>query len=400
MGFNPNKMPGFNELLILMVVVWTSGKIFKSIGLPVVFGELLGGILVGPALLNLVPADSEMIKVLAELGIFFLMLHSGLETNPKELLYSSKKSLVVALGGVIVPFIMGYYVSIWFGQSFEAALFIAMGLSVTAIPLASRIFKETGIQNTRVAHVALGAAVIDDILALIIFSVVLSLAETGSIELIPLLILLLKISAFFGVVMVAGFKTSKFLNRVIYFGNKGFTLTLIIALLMGLIAEAMQLHMIIGAFLAGLFIREEIIDNKTFNKIEDRVYGLSYGFFGPIFFASLAFHLDFTAFKTAPIFLITIIAAALIGKIIGSGGTALAVGLNKLEAMIVGLSMNNRAAVELIVAAIGLEKGIIDRTVFSILVVMAFTTTLIAIVGTTPFAKKLKAQKASQEAHT
>lgn len=383
-------MPGFTDLLILMVVIWTSGRIFRSIGLPMVFGELIGGILVGPAIFDLVHGNNEIIKVLAELGIFFLMLHSGLETNPKELLHSSKKSILIALGGAAVPFALGYYISILFGQSFEASLFIAMGLSVTAIPLASRIFKENNIQNTRAAHVALGAAVIDDIIALILFSVVLTLAETGHIAIIPLLLLLLKIVVFFTIVIYGGLKTSEFLNRIIYFGNKGFTLTLIIALVLGLIAEAMGLHMIIGAFLAGLFIREEIIEKKTFAKIEDRIYGLSYGFFGPIFFTSLAFHLDFTAFKTAPLFLTVIILAAFAGKMIGSGGIALAIGLNRLEATVIGLAMNNRAAVELIVAAIGLQMGIIDRTVFSILVIMAFFTTLISIVGTTPFAKKLR----------
>ncbi|QQR83951.1 cation:proton antiporter [Candidatus Peregrinibacteria bacterium] len=102
-------MPELNDLLILMVVVWTAGKIFRSFHLPIVFGELVGGVIVGPALLGIVPADSEVIKVIAELGIFFLMLHSGLETNPEELLKASKKSIFVALGGVLLPFVGGYW---------------------------------------------------------------------------------------------------------------------------------------------------------------------------------------------------------------------------------------------------------------------------------------------------
>lgn len=383
-------MPDFHDLLILMVVIWTVGKIFRSIGLPVVFGELMGGILVGPAMLGVVHTDSEVIKVLAELGIFFLMLHAGLETDHKELFKSSKKSILIALGGVVLSLIGGYYVAQAFGQNLEASLLIALALSISAIALAARIFKDTKILNYRVAHLTMGAAIISDIVALILFSLVLNLAEAGSVQFVPLLILLAKVVAFFVIVIWGGMKSAKFMNKLIYFGNKGFTLTLIIALVMGLIAEAIGLHMIIGAFLAGLFMHEEVIDERVFAKIEDRVYGLAYGFFGPLFFASLAFHLDLTAFKTAPLFLLAVVVVAILGKVIGSGGMARLLKINFHESMIIGLAMNNRGAVELIIASIGLQKGIIDQTVFSILVITAFITTVFSILTTTPLANKLK----------
>jgi len=197
------------------------------------------------------------------------------------------------------------------------------------------------------------------------------------------------LSIFFVVVIFLGLKTSKFLNRIIYFGNKGFTVTLIIALLMGLIAEAIGLHMIIGAFMAGLFIQEEVIDKKVFNKIEDRVYGLSYGFFGPVFFASLAFYLDLTAFTKAPLFLIAIIAVAILCKIIGSGIATKILKLKDIESLIIGLAMNNRGATELIIATIGFQMGIIDKNIFSILVLMAFATTVFSILTISSLAKKL-----------
>lgn len=384
-------MPDFHDLLILMVVVWTAGKIFRAVGLPVVFGELAGGILVGPAVFGVIHADSEVIKVLAELGIFFLMLHAGLETDHEELFKSSKKSVLIAIGGFALPFAGGFFVAQAFGQDLVASLLIAMGLSISAIAMAARVFKDNGILNRRAAHLTLGAAVLNDIIALILFSLVLNLAERGSVEVIPLLIMLVKVCLFFAIVIIGGMKSAKFMNRIIYFGNKGFTLTLIIALIMGLIAEAIGLHMIIGAFLAGLFMHEEVIDKRVFEKIEDRVYGLAYGFFGPLFFASLAFHLDMTAFYTAPLFLISITLVAILGKVIGSGGVAKALGLDSNESMIIGLAMNNRGAVELIIASIGLQVGIIDSTVFSILVIMAFFTTIFSILATTPFANRLKA---------
>jgi len=383
-------MPDFTNLLILMVVVWTAGKIFRSLKLPVVLGQLMGGILVGPALLGLVDPDSETIKVLAELGIFFLMLHAGLETDHRELLKASKRSFLIALGGTLLSFAGGYFVARYFGQTQTASLFIGTGLSVSAIAMAARVFKDCKIMNTRAANVTLGAAIFENILALVLFSVIISIAEQGVVELVPLLILLLKVCVFFTVVIFAGLRLSKFMNRILYFGNKGFTLTLIIALLMGLIAEAIGLHMIIGAFLAGLFIHEEVIDKRVFDKIEDRIYGLSYGFFGPIFFASLAFHLDFSTFTAATGFLAALVGVAIIGKMIGSGIVAKLEKLTNLESFIIGISMNNRGAVELVIATIGLQMGIISETVFSALVAMAFITTIFSILVTPPLAKRLK----------
>ncbi len=383
-------MVDFSDLLILMVVIWTAGKIFRLLNLPVIFGELIGGIIVGPVLLNLVHIDSEVIKVVAEFGIFFLMLHSGLETNPDRLLRTGKKSIMIALGGAILPFIGGYFTSILFGYPPTTAFFVGMAISISAIAIGARLFKDHNMLNSQIAHLSLGAAIIDDIIALILFSLAINFAETGVIEFVPLLFLLSKVIAFFVIVIWGGNKISPHMNKVIQFKNKGFTLTLIIALFMGLIAEAIGLHMIIGAFLAGLFIRGEVLDKRVFAKIEDRIYGLSYSFFGPIFFASLAFHLDFSAFHTVPLFVLAISGVAILGKILGSWIITNFFKMKPIESLAIGLAMNNRGAVELIVASIGLQMGIIDKNIFSILVIMAFATTVISIMAFQPVAKRLK----------
>ena len=360
-----------------MVVIWAFGRIFKSLSLPLIFGELIGGIVVGPLIFGLVDPENEAVKILSELGIFFLMLHAGLETDPHQLIKSSKKSIFIAIGGVLLPFIGGYFTSRVFDRSLEESLFIAMGLSITAIAISARIFKEYKMQKSNIAHITLGAAVIDDILALILFSLVLSIAKTGEINFQILIFMLLKVVIFFGLVIFIGFKTSRHLPEILR--KKGFTFSLIIALVLGLIAEKIGLHFVIGSFLAGLFIRQEIIDEKIFNKIEDRLYGLSYSFLGPIFFASLAFHLDFSSFRNTPWFLVAILIVAILGKIIGSGGAALLQKINLKDSLIIGNAMNSSGAVEMIIAAIGIKEGIIDKDVFSILVIMAFLTTFFSI---------------------
>jgi Kef-type K+ transport system membrane component KefB len=379
-------MEEFRSLLILMVVVWVMGKIFRQFSLPVIFGELIGGIIVGPLALGVIDPESHTIILLAELGVFFLMLHAGLEADPRELLESSKKSFLVAISGVILPFIGGYFVAQAFGQSFNESIFIAMCLSCTAIAISARLFKDYGMSRTSTAHITIGAAVLDDLFALILFSMVLNLVETGEIALVPILIMLVKTILFFGIVIIGGLKSAKYMRKLLQ--NKGFTFALIVALTLGLIAESIGLHMVIGAFLAGLFIREEVLDEKIFKKIEDRIYGLSYSFLGPIFFTSLAFSLDFTAITTRPWFLIVILVIAILGKVIGAGGAAYLQKVKPKNSLIIGLAMNSRGAVELIIASIGIQQGIINKDVFSILVMMAFITTMFSIFTIKPLVAK------------
>ncbi|OIP81471.1 hypothetical protein COW94_00155 [Candidatus Peregrinibacteria bacterium CG22_combo_CG10-13_8_21_14_all_44_10] len=380
-------MPYF-QIFLLIASVWAIGRVFRQFNWPPLFGEILAGIIVGPVVLGVVE-ESEAIKVMAELGIFFLMLHAGLETSPKDLFKASKRAVLVGVAGVVLPFALGLGVSHLFGYSFTESLFIAMGLSITAIAVSAKLFKDYAIMNSRVAHITMGAAIIDDILGLILFSVVLSIAEKGHIDAVELSILIGKIVAFFGIVLFLGKRFFRQLNKVLYAGNKAFTFTIIVALGFGLVAEAIGLHIIIGAFLAGLFLREEIIEVGLFNKIEDRVYGLSYSLFGPIFFASLAFHLDFSAFKTAALFTVVVILVATLGKIVGCGLAARMTKLGPKESLGIGLAMNSRGAVELIIASIGLEYGVIGTEVFSVLVVMAFATTIISIIGLKPLVKYL-----------
>lgn len=381
-------MHDLEGLLIIMVVVWGAGKIFRSLNLPVIFGELLGGIIVGPLVLNIVQPGNETITILAELGIFFLMLHAGLETNPHEMIKASKKSFLVAAGSFIISFLAVFAFVKINGNTFNESLFLAMGLSTTAIAITVRLFKDYRIQKTNTAKVAMGAALINDITALVIFSMVLNFIESGEVDLYLFLLFFIKTVIFFAVVIIGGFKLSKYSGK--FFRNKGFTLTLIIALTFGLMAELIGLHLIIGAFLAGLFIRQECLDDEIFHKIEDRIFGLSYSFLGPIFFASLALSLDLTIIFTKPLFLIGLLVVLLIAKIFGAGTGARIQKIPHHQAMVIGIAMNSQGALELVIASIGYQKGIIGQELFSALVLIALLATLTSIALMKPFAKYAK----------
>lgn len=383
-------MPFF-EIFLLLTAVWGIGYIFRYLRWPAIFGEILAGMILGPVFLDLVH-ETEAIKILAELGIFFLMLHTGLEANPQDLLKNSRTSLFVAFGSILLPFFGGYLVSLAFGYPFEQAFFIGMTLSITAIAISAKIFKDYRISGTRVAHITFGAAIMSDIMGLILFSIALNIASSGVIDISSILFLTFEILIFFGLVLFVGQTYFARLHRVVYKGNKGFTFVIIVALAFGLLAEYIGLHMIIGALLAGLFVREEIIEESVFQKIEDRLYGVSYSLLGPIFFATLAFHIDLQALGTATYFTLALTVVVVITKILGSGIAALFMKLTKAESLGIGLAMNCRGAVDLIIASIGLQHGIIDEKIFSVLVIMAFVTTLISIFGLKSIRKSLRTE--------
>lgn len=370
-------MHEFEVLLILMVVVWVFGKIFRALSLPVIFGELLGGILLGPLVLGVVDAESEFIKILSELGIFFLMLHAGLETDPNKIFGASKTSILISLGSVLFPFGAGIALGHAFDFSWQNALFMGVVFSTTSIIIAVRLFKEFGFNGTPIANTILAAAVIDDILALDLFSIVLTVIEKGTLDIFEVFGIMGKIFLFFGIVLWIGHKTAPHLPRV--FHEKGFTFAMIVALSFGLFAEFMGLHAILGAFLAGLFIREEILDKQKFKKIEDRIYGLSYSFLGPIFFVSLAFYIDFQAIISYPFLLISVVLAATLSKLLGATGVGKLLGMSWKDAGLTGFSMNTHATMGLVFASVGIREGIIEPDMFSLLVLMAFSTTIISI---------------------
>jgi len=378
------------NLLVILAVAWPLGALFVRLGLPVMLGQLVTGLLLGPAVFNIV-APSEAITFLADLGIFFAMFYAGMEMDPKELVEHIWPSMAVALGGFILPFVMGFFVARYFGGTIFQSLFIGIGLSITAIAVQAVILQEMQIHKTRIGHVIMGAAIVDDILSLIGLSVLLGLVKTGTVETYAIIIIILKVSAFFGFTILVGhFVVPVFTRKLDDYNAKGFTFAMISALVMATAAELAGLHTVIGAFLAGQFVRKEIMHEKIYSAISDRFYGLSHGFLMPVFFASLAFHIHFQWNISFLLFATAITVTAILGKLVGCGLGALSFRYSMRESSIIGFGMNGRGAVELVIVAvvIALSKDLMAQGVlseplltedqFAALVLMAFITTLLA----------------------
>ena len=378
------------NLFLILSVAWILGIMFSHFGLPAMLGELLAGIILGPPLLGIV-LSSPSIELLAELGIFFVMFHSGMEMDPRELLEHAWPSLGVAFFGFVLPYTMGFFLAKAFGATLYQALVVGMGVSITAIAVQAVILHSMRINKSEVGHIIIGAAIADDIMSLIALATVLNLAQTGTVSVGAVSIILGKVIAFFGVTILLGeFVVPRFTKHVTDKGGKAFTFAMVTALIMRYLAELAGLHIVIGAFLAGQFVRREIMDEKIYEVINDRLYGISYGFLVPIFFASLSFHLHISIDPYFIFFSGSLILTAILGKLVGCGLGAAMFRYNFWESSIIGFGMNGRGAVELVVATVVLEMSdklmtqiiitepLLTQDQFSALVLMAFETTFIA----------------------
>jgi len=378
------------NLLLILTVAWILGSIFNRFGLPAMLGELLAGILLGPPILGLV-APSHSLELMADMGIFFVMFYSGMEMDARDLFEFVVPSMVVAIGGFILPFGLGFLVTWLFGGTVFQSLFVGMGVSITAIAVQAVILNSMQINKTPIGHIIIGAAIVDDILSLIVLSVLLGLTRTGTINFTNIIWIVAKVVLFFGVTIVLGeFVFPKITRKLHDREGKAFTFALATALVMAYLAELAGLHLVIGAFLAGQFVRKEIMDEKIYHVIADRFYGISYGFLVPVFFFSLSFHLHLSFDASFIIFVTVLTGVAILGKLIGCGLTAYPFRKNVWDSVVIGFGMNGRGAVEMVIASVVislsddmLAKKIITEPLltevqFAALILMAFITTMLA----------------------
>lgn len=363
----------------------------ERIGYPALMGELLAGIMFGPALLGVLQ-PSEALDVFAELGVFLLMLYVGMEVDIHELFALGPEALMIALGGFLIPFGLGYLIGVAIGLSVGPSLFIGIALAATSLATKSRILVDLDILETRIAGVLLGGALLSDVGVLIVFTGVLDFIETGDISGLSIGFTLTKTFGFFAVTLVIGDRILPRLREQLetwmhrhQFVDKtaGFTVALVVALSFAYLASVVDLYMIIGGFIAGLFLRQAELDAEIYNHMYTVVYDLAMGFFAPIFFVTVAFDLTLDVFTQDLGLLTLIVGAAFIGKIVGCWIFGLPLTLTSREGFVIGLGMNGRGTVEIIIASIALSAGIISQALFSILVFTAiFTTALVPITVT------------------
>ncbi len=372
----------FRDLLILLVVVWSVAVVFRHIGLPTIMGELMMGVILGPAVLGWVELN-EIIEVLAQLGIFFLLLHTGVETSPREFFAALKKSIGIATVGALVPFGVSFGVAIAFGLDVVPAVFIGLTMTATAVVITLKILYDLGLRNTRVARVVVASCVIDDLMALVAFSFAIGIIQHGDADAAALGWIALKVALFFGGGLAIGYWGFPLLKHP--FRNRdghGFTFVLVLGLAYGLVAEAIGLHIILGAYLAGLFFEEKVASAELVQKVGDRLEGIAYSFLGPIFFISLGFHITFDALSGEGLWLVIVLTVVLlVGQIVSAGSMARLLKFSWLESFSVGVGMCGRAEMAYVIAALGFKLGAFDAKVLSAMIFVTFLVNIFTSAG-------------------
>jgi Kef-type K+ transport system membrane component KefB len=368
------------NLLLVLLAGWLSGLLASRLGYPSILGELIAGVVLGPPLLGLLHG-SEALMVLADLGVLLMMFYIGMEISPQELVKASWIGFLAAIGGFVLPAILGYSVALAFGTSSMAALATGLVAGVTALATKSRVLLDLNILDTRVAHVIMAGALITDTLTLVVFAGIMSIASIGALDVASLGLVFGKVLLFFAASSLLGLTLFPRLWR--WLTKRGLatrtfssTLVLMIALLFAELAELAGLHGILGAFLAGLFLREAIAERKLSYELTNMVRDVSIGFLAPVFFVTAGFQVSLNVFHTDLGFLLVMILIAFVGKTVGTALFYLASGHGWREGMVVGLGMNGQGAVGIILIGLALHAGLIPLDLYSILMFMAITTTI------------------------
>jgi Kef-type K+ transport system membrane component KefB len=392
------------ETLLLIFVAFLAaklgGEVMERLRLPAVTGELIAGIVLGPTLLNLITSEDTFFDVLAQLGATFLLFSVGMETKLSELKKVGAIATSVAMMGVVVPFILGYYVSVLLFASSIEAMFVATALVATSVGITARVLDDMGMINSLEAKIILGAAVIDDILGMIVLTLVSGVA-VGSLTVINIAVVVAEALLFVAIVTILGTRVVKYASgkRVVKFDRTTngswaihyttrafkrdswfdklkqrqapFVIILIVVFGLSAMASFVGLAAIIGAFFAGLIFS----DSKETYELEQKFEPLNV-LLVPFFFVVMGARVDFASFSSVIPLAIVITVIAILGKLIGCSIGAASRG--ERTALIVGAGMVPRGEVGIVVAMIGLNMATISQATYSVIVLVSIVTTLYA----------------------
>jgi Kef-type K+ transport system membrane component KefB len=359
-------------LAAILIGAKLAGRLSQRIGLPSVFGELVLGVVLGPSLLNLI-RPNDPLALLAEVGVILLMFRAGLETDLVQMRQVGLAATIVALGGVLLPFGGGFALGRMFGLSDLPALFVGAVLTATSVSISAEVLRELGHLRGKVGATILGAAVIDDVLGVLVLSLVLGLAGKGD----PL-IAAGQMAVFFPVAWFIGDRLLPQLRKIEHLAGGQDT---VLAVLLGLVmifswaAEALgSVAAITGAYLLGIVVARHTDEEHV---VHHGSSALAYAFVVPVFFVNIGLEANVTTLGAAPLFTILMVLLAIAGKVVGCGVGALTMRMPLREALQIGIGMTARGEVALVMIAAGRAAGLVNDTLFTATIVMALVTTLI-----------------------
>ncbi|MDI1315831.1 cation:proton antiporter [Flavobacterium sp.] len=385
------EIPFFAQLLILLVLARFFGEIMERFKQPALIGEIMAGVILGPTILNFIHRTEEL-KVISELGVFLLIIIAGLEINFDGIIRSLKgRNIIISLSAFFIPFFAGFFLGKIFQLDIMATIFIGLCIAITALPVSIRILMDFGKLNTPLGQKIISIAIFDDILALSILGIILDLKdiELSFFNISKTVIFTLFKLTCFVLLIIASYKLierfsrkenfiEEKLNIVLGFlkGKESlFAIFFVFVLIFATITESIGLHFIIGAFFASMLISKELVGEKHLNTIHNTTNGMAMGFLAPIFFAGIGLEFEFSSIENYPL-LILIILISFASKIIGGYIGSRMAKQNHKTALAIGIGLNARGIMELVIANIAFKAGIISLEIFSMLVIMGVFTTI------------------------
>lgn len=383
-------MPLLTSLLLLIVLARLLGELFVRWRQPAIVGEMLAGILLGPSVFGLIEAN-EALKGIAELAVFLVVLSAGLEMKFRDVVDAMLgRGMIVALLGFFIPLAAGMGVGLLFGLDAMRTIFLGLCIAITALPVAIRILDGFGLLNTDIARYSIATAIVNDVAALLLLGVILNLpteltyqalafsvADTGG-KLLLLAVFVLGISWLLRLLENWGVNIATGPERLVQtFGPEAlFGIVVVFVLAFGSISEALGFHFVIGAFFGALLIDRKYFLASRYDDLHKTIGSVTNGFLAPVFFAFIGLELAFSEIDSVW-FVLVVLAVSIASKIYAGwlGGRLL--NMSKPEALGLGIVLNGRGIMELVVASIAYHKGFIDAGLFSVLVVMGVLTTLL-----------------------
>ncbi|AHG02269.1 hypothetical protein HALLA_20420 (plasmid) [Halostagnicola larsenii XH-48] len=389
------------QLTVLLFVARVLGETFSSIGQPAVVGELLAGVLLGPSLLGFVApgvyeslfvvseSQFHLLEIISWLGLIMLLLVTGLETDIDLVISKGKTAVFLSLGGILVPFATGFALG-WFLPSefivsadhrLVFSLFIATAMSISAIPVIAKILLELDVIRRDIGQLILAAGMVDDTIGWILLATVAGLARTGVADLGSAAVTIFSVLVFLGAAFTIGRRliaeTIRWVDNAIGSDIALLSTVMVFALAAGALTQYMGLEAILGAFVVGVLVGQ--VKRFTF-QVRHVFETMTLAIFAPLFFAIAGLRMDLATLADPLVFGVglVVLAVACVGKFGGIMGVSGLAGLSKWEGITIGGGMNARGAMEIIVATIGLGLGILTTSMYSIIVMVAIVTSLMA----------------------
>lgn len=388
------------EIIALVICGRLMGELMERIGQPAVMGQLIGGMLLGPSVLGALwptaqhtlfpgePGQKAMLDAVSQLGILLLLLLTGMETDLSVIRRSRRTAFSVSIAGIAIPFACGLAVGQWLPDSllpdphrrFITALFLGTALSISSVKIVALLVRELGFLRRTVGQVIVASAIIDDTIGWIIMSVTFGLALHGGIDLMSVTRSLLGTALFLVLSFTLGRRIVFFLIR---WANDRFvselsaiSMIIVVTGLMALITDAIGVHTVLGAFVAGILVGQSPILTR---HIDEQLRGLIVTLFMPVFFGIAGLSANLRALGSMDLMLLTIglIIIASIGKFAGAVLGGRIGGLTLAESFAVGSGMNARGSTEVIIASFGLSMGALSQNLFTAIVTMAVVTTMV-----------------------